>query len=116
MGSEMCIRDSASAGTGSGAGSGAGSGVGTVAGSGAPGTSSSAGTASGGTLSLDVVPWAYVWIDNKRVGSTPVHTKLSPGKHRVRITNNYESKTFTVTIVSSRTTVIHQTLQGSTKP
>jgi eukaryotic-like serine/threonine-protein kinase len=70
-----------------------------------------------GVLELDVVPWANVWIDGKPAGDTPYRGKLSAGRHRVRISNTAGgSKTFTVTISSSKTTVIDETLQGRKTP
>ena len=39
-------------------------------------------------LVADVRPgWAEVWLDGKRLGATPIHIEIPPGKHVVQLKN-----------------------------
>ncbi len=41
-----------------------------------------------GSLSVTTVPWSYVYVDNQKMGETPVvGLSISPGKHRLRLAN-----------------------------
>ncbi len=41
------------------------------------------------TLTLNVTPWATVWVDGKKVGRTPLQPlKLRPGKHIIKFENS----------------------------
>ena len=63
-----------------------------------------------GTLIVAVKPWASVWVNGKAYGETPVHIKLPPGRHRVRIANQHLSRTVTVAITSARATLLERDL------
>jgi serine/threonine protein kinase len=56
------------------------------------------GSAKRGTLEVRVDPWAEVWVDGTRLGTTPVGRKLAPGRHRVKLVNNVLGKEETVTV------------------
>ena len=62
-----------------------------------------------GELSIDADPWAYVTVDGKSYGATPLaHIRLAAGNHRVVLENPEEkaSRTVPVTIrADQRTTV-----------
>lgn len=62
-----------------------------------------------GTLDVFVLPWAEVWVDGKSIGQTPAHTRLPVGPHRVRLKNDVNDKTITVTITASKATTIDET-------
>jgi hypothetical protein len=37
-----------------------------------------------GILTIEATPWAIVWIDDRKVGETPIEARVSSGTHRVR--------------------------------
>jgi Spy/CpxP family protein refolding chaperone len=51
-----------------------------------------------GTLRVTSRPWANVTIDGKRVGTTPLITKLRPGRHRVVVERYGENQTRVIEI------------------
>jgi hypothetical protein len=61
-----------------------------------------------GRLHVYILPRAEVWIDGKPLGQTPVHADLAPGPHRIRLKNDARDKTVSVTIATSKTTVIDE--------
>ena len=56
------------------------------------GSVASAGTPAvggGGTLRLNSLPWAEVYVDGRKVGNTPQRAlSVTPGEHDVRLVNN----------------------------
>ncbi len=38
-------------------------------------------------LTVAVIPWGNVWVDGRSAGRSPATVKVSPGTHRVRVTN-----------------------------
>ena len=40
-----------------------------------------------GILSVNADPYGEVWVDNKKVGTTPWSGEVSPGEHRLKVTN-----------------------------
>jgi serine/threonine-protein kinase len=62
------------------------------------------GKGKGGRVSIDSVPWAELFIDDKRVGITPYIDKpLAAGKHRVRaVLEDGRSRTFTIDVPEGR--------------
>jgi serine/threonine protein kinase len=68
-----------------------------------------AATVATGNLTVVILPWAEVWVDGKPRGQTPVHTRLTVGPHRVRLKNDTNEKTITVTVSTAKTTVIDET-------
>jgi Protein kinase domain/PEGA domain len=67
-----------------------------------------------GTLSVRVTPWAYVFVDGKRLGQTPVTHGLPPGPHAVRLVNDAlgQDETSTVLIESGRTATVRRHWQA----
>ncbi|MEZ4846383.1 MAG: serine/threonine-protein kinase [Bdellovibrionota bacterium] len=59
-----------------------------------------------GSISVTSEPWAYVFMDNKKVGETPVvNFSTTPGKHILKLSNpdlGLEDKEFTVDIVENK--------------
>lgn len=52
-----------------------------------------------GTLTLNAIPWALVWIDGKKHGVTPIsNLRLNAGTHRVRLMMGKKSKRFRLVI------------------
>jgi serine/threonine-protein kinase len=46
------------------------------------------GAVGAGTLTLDTTPWAEVFLEGKRLGTTPLYeAKLPAGRHRLRLWN-----------------------------
>ena len=70
---------------------------------GAPMDASAAGSAirpvGFGTLAVHVSPWATVFVDGRRVGSTPISTRLAAGKHKVLLVNEDSGKREVVNVV-----------------
>jgi serine/threonine-protein kinase len=62
-----------------------------------------------GSLAVYATPWCLVWIDGKSHGETPVHARLPVGVHRVRLKNDTQERMVTVTITTSKETVIDET-------
>lgn len=63
-----------------------------------------------GELIVTVKPWAYVSIDGKHIGETPVRHTVSAGHHRVRIRNENLGKdeTIVVTVPADRSITIRR--------
>ena len=61
-----------------------------------------------GQLSIVVLPWAEVWVDGKAYGQTPRSISLQAGAHRVRLKNDAQEKTVTVTVINGKTTKIDE--------
>lgn len=38
-----------------------------------------------GTIMVMATPWAEVWLDGKKIGTTPLRAQASPGKHRLEL-------------------------------
>jgi serine/threonine protein kinase len=59
-----------------------------------------------GTISVTSEPWAYMFMDNKKVGETPVVSfSTTPGKHILKLLNpelGIEEKEFTVDIIENK--------------
>jgi hypothetical protein len=66
-----------------------------------------------GTLRINSLPWAEIYLDGTHVGSTP-QSKLSmkPGRHRVKLVNEQMAlrKTFDVYIRSGQVTTRSENL------
>jgi serine/threonine protein kinase len=63
-----------------------------------------------GILIVAINPWAAVWVDGKAYGETPIHVKLPPGTHRVRIANQRATRTLTVKIIAAKSTLLERDL------
>ncbi len=66
-----------------------------------------------GTLILSADPWADIYIDGKRSGSTPNSLTLPAGKHKVVLRNDDLDKkvSFTVTIEPDKTTSVSKSMK-----
>ncbi len=41
-----------------------------------------------GSLTIQTNPWSHVWVDGRRIGSTPIHRHPLPaGAHRIELHN-----------------------------
>jgi serine/threonine protein kinase len=63
-----------------------------------------------GSLAIYAAPWALIWIDGRPYGETPVRARLPVGVHRVRLKNDTQDRTVTVTVTSAKEQVIDETL------
>jgi serine/threonine-protein kinase len=67
-----------------------------------------------GTLMVHVTPWAEVWVDGKKVGTTPIQpVRLYEGRHEVLLTNpkTGRSQRRTVVISAGKTARLSEELQ-----
>jgi hypothetical protein len=65
-----------------------------------------------GELVVMVTPWAAIWLNGRSLpGGTPYRTKVSVGRHRVRIANDdlRRQESLTVTVTANETTTIERT-------
>jgi eukaryotic-like serine/threonine-protein kinase len=70
-----------------------------------------AGSPANGELKVVVLPWAEVWLDGKRLGQAPIlGLKVPPGRYTLRLKNDAAERTLSVTVTSSRLTVVDMTL------
>jgi serine/threonine protein kinase len=63
-----------------------------------------------GSIAIYAAPWALVEIDGKPYGETPVRTRLPVGAHRVRLKNDTQDRTITVTVTTAKVQVIDETM------
>ncbi|HET6610921.1 MAG TPA: PEGA domain-containing protein, partial [Kofleriaceae bacterium] len=63
-----------------------------------------------GYISVTVTPWAYVYIDGKKQGSTPGRWKVSAGRHRIRLVNPElgKQKSLAITVAKDATERVSQ--------
>ena len=64
-----------------------------------------------GELVISVDPYAVVWLDNKKVGPTPLSIDVRAGQHRLRLVNEDLSieKSIPVTVIAGKQTRVEET-------
>ncbi len=64
-----------------------------------------------GELVILVKPWAEIWLDSKAVGQTPYRSKVTAGRHRLRLANEDVGKDEStwITVPPNETTTIERT-------
>jgi serine/threonine protein kinase len=63
-----------------------------------------------GTLNVTADPWADVWVDDVKLGQTPLVREVWSGHHRVRLKGPGAEKTVAVEVLPGRAAVVNETL------
>jgi hypothetical protein len=64
-----------------------------------------------GRLNVSSQPWADVFVDGKKLGTTPLAAReLWEGRHAVRLVGAQGEKTITVEVVAGQTAVVKETI------
>ncbi|HEX4621747.1 MAG TPA: PEGA domain-containing protein, partial [Myxococcaceae bacterium] len=68
-------------------------------------------TFSKGKLNVSSQPWADVFVDGKKLGTTPLAAReVWEGRHEVRLVGPQSEKTVTVDVVAGQTAVVREKL------